>query len=100
LDALTFDTPCIVKLCTGLWDTEFLRGFKAANADIFKDDPSPAELVSFFDPMLSMRNTPRNAYMNTIKTFLLILELKKASVVMREGEFLEIRRGKASLRQP
>jgi uncharacterized protein (DUF1330 family) len=45
-----FDSPEAArtfKLCTGLWDTEFLWGFKAANTDIFKDDPGPAELARF-----------------------------------------------------
>jgi hypothetical protein len=94
LDPLTFNTPSVVKLCIGLWDVNFFRGFKEANAEMFNDDPIPVELASFFDPMLNSPNTPRNAYMNTIKTLLLIMELKKASVLMREGDFLEIRRGK------
>jgi len=41
-------------------------------------------------PLVELSNTPRNAYMNTIKVLLFMMELSKASVSMRETDTLQI----------
>jgi hypothetical protein len=42
------------------------------------------------DPLVELSNTPRNAYMNTIKVLLFMMELSKASVLMADTDTLQI----------
>jgi hypothetical protein len=94
LEALSFNTPQIIEFCKRLFDVEFFQGFIACNATAFKDEPDLLELLSVFDPMVNVPNTPRNAYMNTIKTLLLIMELSKAAALMKDTDKLVLVRGK------
>jgi hypothetical protein len=50
------------------------------------------------DPLLELPNTPRNAYMATIKVLLLFLELSKESALMTETDTLELVRRKTPFR--
>jgi hypothetical protein len=94
LEPITFNTPEIVFLCEPCFDVYSFRRFTAEVDPKLKETAGLADLVDAFGAMGDVPNTPRNAYLNTVKAMLLIIELTKASFEMGENDHLEIIRGK------
>jgi hypothetical protein len=95
LAPLTFDTPCIAELCSGLFSMELLRGFRSwigAQHDLHPELLETSALV--VDSMLAAPNKPRHSFMNTVKWMLMILELSKMAATMGDTDNVEIVRGK------
>jgi len=91
LSPISFSTPAIAKLCNPLFHNEKIKGLKSANAAAFQDCSALLEMnAALLDPLVELSNTPRNAYMNTIKVLLFMMELSKASVLMGETDTLQI----------
>jgi hypothetical protein len=78
LGEITFNESQIEKLCKKLFRIEVLKGLKAQFAEEFKQNhpDTPIEWASsFLEPLVSLEDTARNAYMNTIKIVLLRIEM-------------------------
>jgi hypothetical protein len=96
LAALTFDTPSIAELCKKLYSLEFLRGFRSWITSGI-DSPELLEMCSgLLDPMIALPDNPRNTYMNAVKVMLMLLQLSTVTAIMRDDQYLEIRRGKTA----
>jgi len=96
LDPITFNTPEIVLLCKPCFDVYSFRRFKAEVDPEVGETPGLTDLVDAFGTMGNVPNTPRHAYLNTVKAMLLIMELTKASFEIEENHHLEIITGKLS----
>jgi hypothetical protein len=95
LAPLTFDTPSIADSCKKLYSHEFLRGFKSWIDASREAHPELLEMsIGLLDSMIASPDTPRNAYMNTVKLMLMLLQLSQISAIMRDDQYLDVRRGK------
>jgi hypothetical protein len=94
LDPITFDSPEIVLLCKPCFDVDSFRVFETEVAPDINGNSQIRDLTDAFTIMGNAANTTRNAYLNTVKAMLLILELMKATFMMGEDHYLEIIRGK------
>jgi hypothetical protein len=95
LAPLTFDTPSIADSCKRLYSHEFLRGFKSwIDASLEAHSELLEMTIGLLDPMIASPDTPRNAYMNTVKLMLMLLQLSQVSAIMRDDQYLDVRRGK------
>jgi hypothetical protein len=96
LAPLTFDAPSIAELCAKLYSQRFLRGFRSwMNA--FEHPSELRELgIDFLEPLIALRDTPRNTYLNTVKVVLLLLQFSLLTTVMRDDQCLEIVRHKTN----
>ena len=91
LSPISFSTPVIAKLCNRLFYSEKIKDLKSTNEVAFQNCPALLEMNTvLLSPLVELSNTPRNAYMNTIKVLLFMMELSKASVSMRETDTLQI----------
>jgi hypothetical protein len=74
LQALTFDTPDIKNRCKELLWAEQVKEFWKQSTVTFKENPEALELINkLFVPMFVLPDTPRNAYLNSIKVLIFYL---------------------------
>jgi hypothetical protein len=96
LDPITFNSPEIVSLSKSCFAVDRFRAFKTEVDPDLERIPQLRDLIDAFSAMGNVPNIPRNAYLNTIKMMLLILELTKATILMGENDYLEVIRAKLS----
>ena len=94
LDPITFNSPEIVLLCKSCFGVDSFRIFETEVAIDLNENSQIRELTTALTIMRNAANTPRNAYLSTVKAMLLILDLTKATFLMGEDHYLEIIRGK------
>jgi hypothetical protein len=81
LGAITFDGSQIEKLCQKLFRIEALKSLKAQFEGEYRQSHPDVPIdwaSSFLEPLVSLEDTARNAYMNTIKVVLLMTEMRTA----------------------
>jgi hypothetical protein len=78
LGEITFNESRIEKLCKKLFRIEALKSLKAQLEGEYRQNHPNAPIEwasSFLEPLVSLEDTARNAYMNTIKFVLLMIEM-------------------------
>ncbi len=76
LAPITFETPKIEDLCKQLYSIDGIKHLKSLNDESLKNYPEMLQVNSLWlGPLVEVPNTARNAYMNTIKVILFVMEL-------------------------
>lgn len=86
LDAHDFDVQLIADLCKRLYGRTSIIRLLDHFEQVFKGDDMAVICRSWLAPMIAEPETPRSAYMNTVKIILFFLEMHTDQTMRRRGD--------------